>query len=55
MSQESLSVLAVISINHAIAGQISYDDVIVDFAEWGGFPRVPQLLLFYLLFYSLHR
>ena len=26
MSQEHLSGLAVISINHAIAGQISYDD-----------------------------
>lgn len=33
MSQERLSGLAVISINHAIAGQISYDDVIDDFAS----------------------
>ena len=33
MSQEHLSGLAVISINHAIAGQISYDDIIDDFAS----------------------
>ena len=33
MSQERLTGLAVISINHALAGQISYDDVIDDFAS----------------------
>ena len=33
MSQEHLSGLAVISINHAVAGQISYVDVIDDFAS----------------------
>ena len=33
MSQEQLSGPAVISINHAIAGQISYDDVIDYFAS----------------------
>ena len=33
MPQERLSGLAVISINHAIAGQISYDDIIADFVS----------------------
>ena len=32
MAQESLSGLAVISINHEVGGQISYNDVIDDFA-----------------------
>ena len=33
MSQERLSGLAVISINHQLANQISYDDIIDDFAS----------------------
>ena len=32
MAQERLSGLAVISINHEVGGQISYNDVIYDFA-----------------------
>ena len=32
MSQERLSGLAIISINHTVAQQILYDDVIDDFA-----------------------
>ena len=33
MSQKPLSGLAVISINHQLANQISYDDIIDDFAS----------------------
>ena len=32
LAQENLSGLAVISVNHDVGGQISYDDVIDDFA-----------------------
>ena len=32
MAQERRSGLAVISVNHEVGGQISYDDVIDDFA-----------------------
>ncbi len=33
MSQELLTGLAIISINHSIGEQISYDDIIDDFAS----------------------
>ncbi len=33
MSQERLTGIAIISINHSIAEQISYDDIIDDFAS----------------------
>lgn len=33
MAQEHLTGLAIISINHAITDQISYDDIIEDFAS----------------------
>ena len=35
MSQEHLTGLAIISINHKIVGQISYEDLIHDFALRG--------------------